>query len=102
MIEEYEDSRLDKNEQLQVCYDKKPPCVPNDNNISNNQKTLFSIDTTTDSLETAGNKQRVLNQEANSHKGENRHSKNIGDEESDNEKLILKLKSKIKDELEET
>jgi hypothetical protein len=35
------------------------------------------------------------------HSGENRHSKNMREEKSDNEKLLSNLKSRIKDELEE-
>jgi hypothetical protein len=76
LLQEYEQENNSRLEE-QVCYDENTPCVPtnaDDNNNSNNKKVLFSIDTTTDSLEAGGNKQ-VQNQEDYSHKGKNRHSK---------------------------
>ncbi|HET9806757.1 MAG TPA: hypothetical protein VFP49_07600, partial [Nitrososphaeraceae archaeon] len=47
-------------------------------------------------IRTSTESRRLLTQ------GENRHSKNIDDEEIDNEKLVSNLKSKIKEELEKS
>jgi hypothetical protein len=90
LIEEYDNKnshRLDnKEEQLLICYDEKSPCVPT--SLSNdNSNTKMIID--------------AINCNSESRKGENCHSKKLKGE-SDNEKLTLKLKSKMKDELEKS
>jgi hypothetical protein len=79
-------------EQQKVCCDENTPCVPNDNNNSNEEK-MMNVDT--------GNYNN--NDYVDSHRGENRHSKDTREEkESDNKKLISNLKSRIKeDKLEE-
>ena len=101
LFEEYEKNHLDKVEQQKVCCDENTSCVPNANNISNNQKALFSIDTTIDSLGQQEKNQKVQKQEGDdSHNGENGHSKKTEGEELDNENLKLNLKAKIKDVLE--
>jgi hypothetical protein len=88
LIEEYEKKnshRLANEERQQVCCDENTPCVPDDENNSN-EKDLMIVDAT--------------NNNTKSHKGENRHCNKLK-EESDNEKLISNLKGKIKDKLEE-
>jgi hypothetical protein len=57
--------------------------VPNDDDNSNKKMIIDAID---------------CNNANVSHRGETRHSKNTREEESYNEKLILKLKAKIKEE----
>ena len=98
LLQEYEKHyQLNRKDQQQVCCDENTPCVTNENeekNIPNNKKVILSI-ATTESLVVKQTKQQNY-----SHRGENRHSKNIGDKESDNEKLISNLTFSIKDELE--
>ena len=80
-------------EQLQVCCDENTPCV----NSNNGEKLL------TNNIISIGSSQSQLKYQDNVdylHKGENRHSKNTGEGELSNEKLISNLKIQIKDELE--
>jgi hypothetical protein len=92
-LQEYENSRLDRKEQQQICCDENTPCVPKDNRkvINTNKKTM-NVDTS-----------NYNNNYVDSHKGENRHSKKIEEtEELDNEHLKPDLKAKIKEELEKS
>ncbi|HSF52046.1 MAG TPA: hypothetical protein VLA74_14910 [Nitrososphaeraceae archaeon] len=107
LFQEYEKKyQLDR----EVCCDENTPCGTNEDNNSNNIELVSSTltATTTESL-AIGKKQQQLQQqqvqdeqEGYSLKGENRHSKNTGEGELDNnEKLISNLKAQIKDEIEE-
>jgi hypothetical protein len=107
LLQEYENKNHYLDREEQVCCDENTPCVPNDDYNSSNKKAISSTAPITESLAVAaGKKQQQIPQEVHvqeqkdvdSHKGENRHSKNI-EGELDNENLKTDLKSKIKEEL---
>ena len=92
-------------EQLQVCCDENTPCVPTnaDKDNSNNKKIVSSTSNTIEQLDSANKKPQQLQipiQELKKDdyllKGENGHSKSIGDE-LDIEYLKPELKLKIKE-----
>jgi hypothetical protein len=90
LFEEYENNYLDEQ---QVCCDENTPCVLNDDNKSN-KKNLIIIDAT--------------NNNAESHRGKNCHSKNTDEQfnelekELNNEHLKPDPKLEIKEELEKS
>ena len=106
LLQEYEkNNQLDKQEgEQQICCDENTPCVFDDDKDDYN-KALSSSAATTELL-AIGKKQKLQqhvqkHEGDDSHKGENRHSKNTKEEdELNNEKLKPNLKTKIKDELE--
>ena len=97
-MQEYEKNQLDKEiEEQQVCCDENIPCV---NNSNNREKLLTNNNLTVRSSQIQMNYQDNVDY---LHKGENRHSKNIvEDDKLDIEHLKPDLKEKIKEELEKS
>ena len=97
LIEEYEKKNshrlANEEKQLQICCDENTPCVSKEyDKVINSNKMMMNADTN-----------NYNNNYIDSHKGENRHSKNIGQQsvkELENKHLKPELKAKIKEELE--
>ena len=91
MIEEHgkkSSRKLNQEEEEQeVCCDENTPCVPSDTNEDHDEKVNYSIEKMMSIVDTINNNTDYID----SHKGENRHSKNIDEQSKEIEKEPDKL-----------